>query len=144
MVVNRKKIEQKYGLGKYGPVQKYIDSEVIKQMEPYTPYDTGTMHRSAISGTVIGSGKIKYLSPYARYLYYGVIYGPNIPIKENGIIVGWRSPAKKKKYPTGRPLKYNRDKQPKAGKFWFERMKADKKEQLRRGALEVMKRCSKG
>lgn len=67
-----------------GPIQQFIDSEVLRLMVPYTPMDTGAMIQSAIAGTVIGSGKIEYNSPYARYLYYGEVYGPNIPKKENG------------------------------------------------------------
>ena len=92
--------------------------------------------------TVIGSGEIKQVTPYARYLYYGKVYGPNFPIVRekdgtehivfgrysgDGIIIGWRSPKGKKKHPTGRDIQYSKDKHPLAGKMWFERMKADRK-----------------
>ena len=88
---------------------------------------------------MIGSGKLTQATPYARYQYYGEIYGPNIPIKKGGAIVGWYSP--KKKYPTGRMLTYSTAKSPLAGSHWFERMKADKKEQLLR---EVQALVDKG
>ena len=118
-----------------GPIQQFIDSEVLRLMVPYTPMDTGAMIQSAIAGTVIGSGKIEYNSPYARYLYYGEVYGPNIPKKENGIIVGYWSPPKKQ--PTGRPLTYSTERHPLAGKLWFERMKADHKDGILKGAIAI-------
>lgn len=118
-----------------GPIQQFIDSEVLRLMVPYTPMDTGAMIQSATAGTVIGSGKIEYNSPYARYLYYGEVYGPNIPKKENGIIVGYWSPPKKQ--PTGRPLTYSTERHPLAGKLWFERMKADHKDDILKGAIAI-------
>lgn len=118
-----------------GPIQQFIDSEVLRLMVPYTPMDTGAMIQSAIAGTVIGSGKIEYNSPYARYLYYGEVYGPNIPKKENGMIVGYWSPSKKQ--PTGRPLTYSTERHPLAGKLWFERMKADHKDDILKGAIAI-------
>lgn len=118
-------------------VQTTIDNEVLKQMVPYTPMRTGALMHSATIGTVIGSGKIKYTSPAARYLYYGEIYGPNIPIKENGVLVGFFSPPKKQ--PAGRQMQYSKAVHPLAGKLWFERMKKDKLDVLKREAEKVLK-----
>lgn len=118
-----------------GEVQKFVDSEVLKLMVPYTPMDTGMLMQSSITGTVIGSGKIRYNSPYARYQYYGIVYGPNIPIFENGTLTGFWSPPKKES--TGRPLHYSTEKHPKAGKLWFERMKADHKDNILKGAMAI-------
>lgn len=88
-----------------GEVQKFIDSEVIRLSEPYTPFDTGYLKNNAPDiGTVIGSGKVKYKAPYARRQYY-----------EN------RGNSQR-------------------GKMWFERMKADHKDEILRGALEVAKK----
>ncbi len=58
------------GLNKGGAVQKYIDSEVIRCMDPFTPFRTGYLKKSATLGTTIGSGLIKYAAPYAREQYY--------------------------------------------------------------------------
>ena len=58
------------GLNKGGKVQKFIDSEVIRCMDPFTPFRSGTLKKSATLGTVIGSGLIKYTAPYARKNYY--------------------------------------------------------------------------
>ena len=58
------------GLHKGGRTQKVIDSEVIRCMDPFTPFRSGNMKKSAIFGTVIGSGLIKYTAPYAEDQYY--------------------------------------------------------------------------
>lgn len=39
-------------------------------MNPLTPVRTGMMIKSATLGTVIGSGELIYLAPYARRQYY--------------------------------------------------------------------------
>ena len=115
--------------------EKFIDSECIRQMKPYTPFRTGMLERSATLGTVIGSGHIVYNSPYARYQYYGVVYGPNIPIYENGILVGFRSP--KQKHKTNRMLTYSKATHPQAQRLWFETMKKKHGEAILRGAAAI-------
>lgn len=50
--------------------QEFVDSECIRYMNPLTPRLTGVMIKSATLGTVIGSGEIEYLAPYARRQYY--------------------------------------------------------------------------
>lgn len=51
--------------------QCFVDSECIRYMKPYTPFRNGILEHSATLGTVIGSGKIQQITPYARYQYYG-------------------------------------------------------------------------
>lgn len=115
--------------------QCFVDSECIRQMDKYTPKRTGALIRSATLGTKIGSGHIVYNTPYARYQYYGEIYGPNIPIYKDGELMGWRSPPKK--HPTGREITYSKDKNPNAQKLWFEKMKSEKGELILRGAQKI-------
>jgi len=55
---------------KFGRVQVFIDNGVIKGMEPYTPLRTSMMIKSALLGSVIGSGLIRYLAPYGKRQYY--------------------------------------------------------------------------
>lgn len=50
--------------------QMFVDSEVLRKMDPISPWRTGAMVRSATQGTVIGSGHIVYNSVYARRQYY--------------------------------------------------------------------------
>ena len=59
-----------HGLAKNGAVQKFIDSEVLRYCEPYVPFDQGTLIQSGIINTVVGSGEVKYRTPYARRWYY--------------------------------------------------------------------------
>jgi hypothetical protein len=117
--------------------QEYIDSACIRLMVPYTPMRTGLLMESAKLGTVIGSGEIVYLSPYARYLYYGEVYSPSIPILEGTELVGFFSPPGQKKHPTGREMSYDTSVHPQAGKLWFERMKADHAEEIREAAEKI-------
>ena len=50
--------------------QKTIDSEVLRLCSPMVPLRTGALEKSGILGTVIGSGEVKYVAPYARHQYY--------------------------------------------------------------------------
>src|SRR5512138_1475993 len=78
---------------RYSRAQMFVDSEVLRLSEPFTPLLTGTLVRTGILGTDVGSGKVSWIAPYAKHQYY---FG--------------RSPGVSK---TG-PLR---------GRFWFERMK---------------------
>lgn len=50
--------------------QKFVDSECLRYMNPLTPRRTGMLIKSGTLGTVVGSGSIQYLAPYARRQYY--------------------------------------------------------------------------
>lgn len=117
----------KLNLQSGGLVQQVIDKCVIDYCIPYVPHDTGLLESSPYAVTVIGSGEVVYPGPYAHYMYYGQVYGPNIPVFEDdsGEPTRFFSPLGQKKYPTGRELQYSTDVNPLAGAFWFERMKAD-------------------
>ena len=56
--------------GQYNRSQKFIDSEVLRLSEPYTPLLTGTLVKSGLLGTDIGSGEVKWIAPYSRFQYY--------------------------------------------------------------------------
>ncbi len=51
--------------------QKFIDSEVLRRCSPRVPLDTGMLEKSGKLGTVIGSGEVRYIAPYAAPQYYG-------------------------------------------------------------------------
>ena len=78
---------------RFNEAQKYVDSEVIRRCEPYTPMETGMLTKSATLGTEIGSGTVRYIAPYSRYQYY----------MKNRKTVSLTGPLR--------------------GSFWFERMK---------------------
>lgn len=116
-----------FGLEEGGIVQQVIDKSVIDYCMPYVPHDTGTLETSPYAVTDIGSGEVVYPGPYAHYMYYGEVYGPNIPvfIDDSGEPAYFFSPPGKSKHPTGQSLQYSKDYNVLAGAFWFERMKAD-------------------
>lgn len=59
-----------HGLAKNGEVQSFIDSEVLRLCDPMVPFDQGTLAESGVINTVVGSGQVKYRTPYARRWYY--------------------------------------------------------------------------
>lgn len=114
---------------KYERVQRFVDSEVIRLCDPYTPFYTGMLKRSAILGTVIGKGEVIWNMPYAKYLYYGVLMVS--PTTGSS----WAKLGERKIL-TEKQLSFNGA--PKRGKMWFERMKSDHKDKIISGARRVM------
>lgn len=114
-------------------VQKYVDSECLRLMTPYTPMRNGMLTRSATLGTKIGSGRIVYNSPYARYQYYG-------KLMVSSVTGSAYAKSGESKVLTDKDLKYNTSRHPLAQRLWFEAMKSDKKEQILRGAAAVARR----
>lgn len=106
-IYNLQKSLASRGIEAHGRAQKFLDEEVLKTSEPYVPMDTGALKKSGINGTVIGSGKLVYNSPYARYQYYGKLMVGKAP-----------------KTLTNIPLQYHSG-DSRRGAFWFERAKAD-------------------
>lgn len=101
----------------FAKAQKIIDSEVLRRCDPYVPMQTGSLKRSGISGTVIGSGVVEYTAPYAKKQYY----------LNKG--TGRQGAAKKN----------NHNKHCLRGAYWFERMKADHKKDILNKAKGVVK-----
>lgn len=89
-------------------VQAYVDSQVLRLSEPYIPKDTGILKQSGIMNTQIGTGQVKYRTPYARRWYY-------MPARfEQGSGSGMNS--------IGR------------GNYWFHRMKREYLQRILQGA----------
>lgn len=114
--------------------QKYIDSECIRLMVQYTPMRNGMLMKSAVLGTVIGSGEIRYASPYARYQYYGKLMVSSV----TGSAFANRGESK---VLTDKNLKYSTARHPLAQRLWFETMKANHKETILRGAAAIARRA---
>ena len=130
---------EQFGLERGGRVQRAIDQSVIDYCQPYVPASPDrTLEFSAQAATQIGSGQVVWDTPYAHYQYTGIAYGPNIPIIQDGVLMGWFSPPGRKKYPTDRQLTYDKAQNPMAGSHWFERMKADRLNDILDVARHVM------
>lgn len=99
----------KRGLETGQKVQKFIDSEVLRQSEPYVPRLTGALINSGPIQTTLGSGLVVYKTPYARRQYY-----ENAGRGKEGTAGGGRR-----------------------GKYWFERMKANHLEIILNGAAKI-------
>jgi hypothetical protein rflaF_05844 len=92
--------------------QKFIDSEVLRLSEPYVPYRNGKLKESGTLGTVIGSGIVEYIAPYARDQYYNNAGRGTDGLNAAHGVKGLR------------------------GKLWFERMKADHLDEIEKGVKE--------
>ena len=123
-------LKKSRGLEPMGKVQKFIDQEVIRLMAPYTPFRMGMLEKGATLGTKIGSGEINQIAPYARFQYYGKVMVSAITGSP------WASRGEKKIL-TDKDLQYDTSRHPLAGKMWFERMKADKKDEILEGARKI-------
>lgn len=110
--------------------QKFVDSECIRLMTPYTPMLNGALYKSVTLGTKIGSGELIYASPYARYQYYG-------KLMVSSITGSSYARHGEKKVLTDIDLKYSTHQHPQAGAFWFERMKKDRLSDIARGVERI-------
>jgi hypothetical protein len=97
----------------YSDAQKFVDSEVVRLSEPYTPLRTGMLVKSSILGTTVGSGTVSWIAPYARAQYYG---GRRAGDSETGT---------------------------QRGRYWFERMWAVSGPTVVAGARKIIKDESK-
>ena len=128
-------ILRNHGLQEGGPVQKVVDSECMRLMSAYMPRrQAGELEHMMVMATVIGSGQIDTPGPYAHYLHEGILYV---------------SPTTGSAWAKKGEIKVATDKEltyagaPMRGKKWFERMKADHKDDILRGAQEIMNRGGK-
>lgn len=124
-----------HGLQDGGPVQKLVDNEAMRYMSDYMPRrQAGELEHMMILATVTGSGQIDTPGPYAHYLYEAILYVS--PTTGSA----W---AKKDeiKVPTDRELTYAGA--PMRGKKWFDRMKADHKDDILKAAQTLADRGGK-
>ena len=126
-------IKRKRGLQDIGRVQKFVDSECIRLMAPYTPFLSGILEKAATLGTKIGSGEIRQITPYAKYLYYGKLMVSSITGS------AWARHGEKKVL-TDKDLNYNKSAHPLAGKMWFARMVSDHRSDILKDAQKVANR----
>ena len=134
-VLSHDALLKKYGLQEGGPVQKLVDSEAMRYMSDYMPRrQAGELEHMMILSTVIGSGQIDIPGPYAHDLHEGILYVS--PTTGSA----W---AKKDeiKVPTDRLLTYAGA--PMRGKKFFDRMKADHKDDILKDAQALVDRGGK-
>ena len=62
------KILKDHGLDKDGKVTRFLRDDADRLMNPFIPMDNGMLRRNK---TYPNNHSIKYISPYAHYLYTG-------------------------------------------------------------------------
>lgn len=70
LIMSKSEVLKNHGLEKGGKVQRFIDSECLRLCEGKIPKDQSTLIQSGIINTDVGSGQVKWSTPYARRLYY--------------------------------------------------------------------------
>lgn len=130
-LVSKYELLANHGIQPGGPVQSYIDNEVIKHMSKYTPAQSKMLMKLPL----VQTGEIIQKAPYARYQYYGKLMVSSI--------TGSAFSHGESKVLTDIDLEYSTAVNPMAGPFWFEHMKADKKDAILRGAKKISRSQSK-
>lgn len=103
------------GLDKDGKVTKFLRDDLDRLMNSYIPFDTGMLRRNK---TYPNNNSIKYISPYAKYLYYG-----KLMLAKSGS--SWAKLGEKK-VSTNKELKYHTSGTgPKWDKLMLQRRKND-------------------
>lgn len=115
------KIIRRLGLDPTGDVQAQFTNIVNRRITRYMPAGPQAVLSTKLK-RMVSPSEIVVEGPYAHYQYKGEIWGPNIPRKENGVIVGYFSPPSK--HPTGRRLDYSKSYNKLAGPEWDKRLMA--------------------
>lgn len=90
------KILKDHGLNQDGRAVKFLRDDADRLMNPYIPMDNGMLRRNKAYPS---NHEIKYISPYAKYQYYG-----KLMLAKNGS--SWAKKGEKKVL-TSRNLKYH-------------------------------------
>lgn len=114
----------------YERAQKWLDTEVLKDTTPFVPMQTGKLYQSGIAGSTPGSGIVQWVSPYARYLYYGKL------MIDPATGSAWARPNTTKVL-TNKDLVFSQAVHPQAQAFWFEASKALNKKKWMKGAKKI-------
>lgn len=67
--IDEAKIRREFGAS-LKRAQAILDTQVLKDTDPYVPMVTGTLRNSGITGSDIGSGTLRWAAPYAAKQYY--------------------------------------------------------------------------
>lgn len=105
-----------------GQLKKQINQLLVDYCDPYIPFRTGNL----ANFYKVTANSVTYEMPYARYQYYGKVYGPNDFKGYNADgTPRFRTPAGTEKYPTGAYLMYSTEFHPLATSEWDKAMMED-------------------
>lgn len=111
--LNKSQIIDKITNDRFG---RLVAGEWKRLIDPYTPRDTGQLENNVS----ILPFKIHYKSIYSHYMYTGIVYVDPI-YKVGGFYnddYGWWSRPGVEKIPSGKKLKYIKNKNPRATDHW--------------------------
>lgn len=115
-------------------IKEFIDSEVLRICDPYIPFESGQLKASGQENTIIGSGKVVWDTPYARYLYHGKL------MVDPDTGSSWAK-AGGRKVLTQTDLNYQGG--PTRGAYWFDRaMQNGGQKEIERGIRQLCRRKS--
>lgn len=117
------KIEKRLGIDTNGKAMVFFRDEVARLCDPYVPMNTGTLKNTK---TYPNSHSIKYVQPYAHYMYKGKV------------AMGSSKPAGIKRTISNKPIKYQGA--PKRGAKWDKRMMSDNKDKVVKDVQNYIKR----
>lgn len=95
----------------------FMAEQIQKDSNKFAPKDHSMLIDSSINNSDLENGLIVWDTPYARYLYYGVLM-----VGKNGSPWAKAGERKKVKKPEV-PLDFDTSKNPNAGKMWYHRAK---------------------
>ncbi len=119
---NVNKIIKDHGLDDNGRVTRHLRDTVDRLSDPYVPMNSGTLKNTK---TYPNNHSIKYVSPYAHYMYKG---------KK---ALGASRPKGVKRTISNQPLKYQGA--PKRGAEWDKRMMRDRGKQVAKDVQNYIK-----
>lgn len=108
------------GLEAGGDVQRFHTQNVLKNLKPYMPFQSGSLYKLTVIQTDINKPEIVTEAPQARYLYRGKKMVSAKTGKGPALIpnVGFRYKKGTVLKATQTPLKYTKTKYPTAGPNW--------------------------
>lgn len=137
------------GLGLKNTVQSFVDTETMRYMGDYMPRrQSGELEHMMAMATVVGSGQIDIPGPYAHYLHEGIVYVDPVfktagfKIKAGPYAGEWRSRKGVTKIMSSPVRELQFFGAPMRGKKFFDRMKADHKEDILKATQALIDRGS--
>ena len=116
-----------------------VHNLLYKMETPYVPFDTGTLSQNV----EVNANHVMFKQPYAHYMYEGIVYGPNIPIIQDGRVVGYFSRPGIKKSPTGEWLSYDTSHHARATHHWDQVMLSEQGDSFQKQVGKILERMAK-
>lgn len=147
-------IKLKLGLENGGPVHKFFTNTCALHMDKYVPMDEGTLAETVVVNSTTTSNvttdEIIYDTPYAHYMYEGVVYVDPVYgvaafpiIDKEGNLQGFYSRKNVTKIPSSRQIDYSDEKHTEAGPHWDKRMWSAEKDTVVKEVEDYMWRNAK-